>query len=269
MNFEFLIAYQVDPKTNMNQVIMESLIDALENVSDDFDKDAVGNMIQFSHERPRNGFTLIGFAIKLPEELSHDESVIDNFASTIRDKEPKSHVVKFEDPLLRARLAKWAAEIFALEMKLRRVLSIIYLNAYQGHEPLSLLRDETAKPMGKPKQEQMETATENQFFHLNFSEYSNLNRRPEPKLTDILEAIHNAEQYDAFRAEIRRTPVEDEVDADLIADIKELINPIENMRNCVAHNRRPTKRITDSYPNALQTLDKRLDQYLANLSVSA
>ena len=110
---------------------------------------------------------------------------------------------------------------------------------------------------------------EDEVGDLNFSEYSNLNRRPEPKLTDILETIHNAEQYDAFRAEIRRTPVEDEVDADLIADIKEHINPIENMRNCVAHNRRPTKRITDSYPNALQTLNKRLDQYLANLSVSA
>ena len=269
MNFEFLIASQVDPKTDMNQVIMEALTDALENESDDFDKDAVGDMIQFSHERRRDGFTLIGFAIDLQEELSHAESIIDDFTIAIRDKAPGSHVVKFEDPLLQAELAKWAAEIFALEMKLRRVLSIIYLNAYQGHEPFSLLRDEIAKPMGKPKQEQMETATENQFFHLNFSEYSNLNRRPEPKLADILAAIHNAEQYDAFRAEIRRTPVEDEVDADLIADIKEHINPIENMRNCVAHNRRPTKRITDSYPNALQRLDERLDQYLADLSVSA
>ena len=269
MNFEFLIACQDDAETNMNQVLTESLVDALENASDYSYEDEVSDMIQFSHERRGDGFTLIGFTIELPETLSHGESIIDDFTIAIRDKAPESHVVKFEDPLLQAELAKWAAEIFALEMKLRRVLSIIYLNTYQGHEPFSLLRDETAKPMGKPRQEQMETATENQFFHLNFSEYSNLNRRPELKLTDILEAIRNAEQYDAFRAEIRRTPVEDEVDADLIADIKELIDPIENMRNCVAHNRRPTKRITESYPNALQTLDKRLDQYLANLSVSA
>ena len=265
MNFEFLIACQVDPKTNMNQVIMESLIDALENVSDDFDKDAVGNMIQFSHERPRNGFTLIGFAIKLPEELSHAESVIDNFASTIRDKAPKSHVVKFEDPLLKAKLAKWAAEIFALEMKLRRVLSIIYLNAYQGKEPFSLLRDETVKPMEKPEQAQMEKAIENQFFHLTFSQYINLNQRPEPKLPDILEVIESAEQYDDFRAKICRIPVEDEDDADLIADLKALINPIENMRNCVAHNRKPTTGIIGNYRSALPKLDERLNQYLTNL----
>ena len=269
MNFEFLIAYQVDPKTDMNQVIMESLIDALENESDDFDKDAVGGMIQFSHERQRNGFTLIGFAIKLPEKFSHAESVsvIDDFASTIRDKDPKSHVVKFEDPLLRARLAKWAAEIFALEMKLRRVLSIIYLNAYQGEEPFSLLRGEKVRPMGEPKQEQMEKVTENQFFHLNFSQYRDLNQRPQLKLSDILEVIENAEQYDDFRAKICHIPVEDENAADLIANLKELINPIENMRNCVAHNRQPTDKIVADYRIASPKLADRLNQYLADLEL--
>lgn len=267
MNVKFLITCQVGDETNMNQVLTESLIDALENISDDFDKDAVGDMIQFSHERRRDEFMLIGFAIELPEELSHDESVIDNFASTIRDKEPKSHVVKFEDPLLRARLAKWAAEIFALEMKLRRVLSIIYLNAYQGEEPFSLLRDDKISLRGDPNQEQMEKVTENQFFHLDFSQYINLNQRRDPQLPDILKAIDAAEQYDDFRAKICRIPVEDEIDADLITNLKELMNPIGNMRNCVAHNRRPTKKIIDNYHRALLDLDERLNLYLANLEL--
>ena len=264
MNFEFLIAYQVDPKTDMNQVIMESLIDVLENESDDFDKDAVGGMIQFSHERRRDEFMQIGFAIKLPEELSHDESVIDNFASTIRDKEPKSHVVKFEDPLLRARLAKWAAEIFALEMKLRRVLSVIYLNAYQGEEPYSLLRDDNVSPIGDPNQEQMEKVTENQFFHLSFSNYISLNQRRRSQLQDILKVIESAKQYDDFRAKICRIPVEDEMDADQITNLKELMEPIENMRNCVAHNRRPTDKTIANYLSSLSKLDERLNMYLAN-----
>ena len=140
MNFEFLFACQDDTETNMNQVLTESLVDVLENASDYSYEDEVGDMIQFSHERRGDGFTLIGFTIELPETLSHDESIIDDFTIAIRNKAPESHVVKFEDPLLQAKLAKWAAEIFALEMKLRRVLSIIYLNAYQGHEPFSLLR---------------------------------------------------------------------------------------------------------------------------------
>ena len=98
-------------------------------------------------------------------------------------------------------------------------------------------------------------------------QYVNLNQRPEPQLRDILKAIENAEQYDAFRAKICRIPVEDEVDADLITNIKKLINPIENMRNCVAHNRKPTNRIIDNYRSALLKLDERLNQYLANLEL--
>ena len=43
--------------------------------------------------------------------------------------------MKFEDPLLRAELTERASEIFSLEMKLRRVLSLIYLQAYQGEDP--------------------------------------------------------------------------------------------------------------------------------------
>ena len=267
MNIEFLITCRAGNKTNMNQILTESLIDVLENTSNYSDKDTVDNMIQFSHERHRNGFTLIGFAIKLPEKLSNAESIIDNFVNTIRDKDPKSHVVKFEDPLLRARLAKWADEIFALEMKLRRVLSVIYLNAYQGEEPFSLLRDEKVKLMEQPDQAQMEKAIENQFFHLTFSQYLNLNQRPRPQLPDILEIIESAEQYDDFRAKICRIPVEDEDDVDLITNLKELMGPIENMRNCVAHNRRPTNGIINNYRSALPRLDERLDQYLANFEL--
>ena len=264
MNFEFLFACQDDTETDMNQVIMESLIDALENVSEDFDKDAVGDMIQFSHERRRDGFTLLDFAIDLQEEFSHDESVIDNFVNTIRDKDPRSHIVKFEDPLLRAKLAEWAAEIFVLEMKLRRVLSIIYLKAYQGEEPYSLLRDDKVSPIGDPNQEQMEKVIENQFFHLSFNDYISLNQRRRHQLPDILKAIEKAEQYDDFRAKICRIPVEDEIDAELITNLKELMNPIENMRNCVAHNRRPTEKIITNYLSSLSKLDERLNTYLAN-----
>ena len=131
------------------------------------------------------------------------------------------------------------------------------------------MQQRQVKPMKQPKQAQMEKVTQNQFFHLTFSEYRNLNQYTQFKLPYILEVIRNAEQYDVFRAEIRRRPIEEEDDVGLIAALGELINPIEDMRNCVAHNRRPTDEITDNYPNALQRLDERLDQYLTNLSVNA
>jgi hypothetical protein len=173
------------------------------------------------------------------------KTVVENFARALPDTPPVSHAVKFEDPLLQAELANHAAEIFALEMKLRRVLSLVYLNAYQAADPFQLLRDEKTTPRGSPTLKQMETAGENEFFHLLFSDYISLNQRLPVTLETLLEMIHREEQYDTLRAEIgRTTTIDDEGDADLLADLKVLMDPIERMRNCVAHNRHPPERVT-------------------------
>ena len=109
----------------------------------------------------------------------------------------------------------------------------------------------------------MKSATENQFFHLTFSQYINLNQRPELKLSDILDKIKNTKEYDAFRAEIRREdPIEHKEDVQFLAGLRSLMDPIEQMRNCVAHNRRPTKSIAQNYPTARLALEKHLDEHL-------
>ena len=197
--------------------------------------------------------------------------VIDAYIDLLPKTPPIFHAVKFEDPLLRNELAERAAEMFELEMKLRRVLTIIYLHAYHGEDPFNLLRDESdGQPMARerPTPDQMQAACENQFFHLTFGQYINLNKRQSIGLPKVLEIIQSSEHYNALRAEILRLPVEDEEDADLLADLKTLMNAIDGMRNSVAHNRRPTPRVADNYPSARDRLDERLNRYLKNLSSS-
>ena len=141
MIFNFLIACRPASDTNIQQILMDLLTEVLENNSYVFEEDAIADMIQFHHERfggeiiDDDGVTtqhkLIGFALELPDEIESTREVVDEFAASLPDTPPIFHVVKFEDPLLQAELAGYAEEIFALEMKLRRVLSIIYLHAYQ------------------------------------------------------------------------------------------------------------------------------------------
>src|SRR5260221_12477248 len=101
-------------------------------------------------------------------------------------------------------LGRRAAEIFALEMKLRRVLSLIYLHAYQNSDPYNLLIDEKTRPASKeqPKPEQMRAAAENQFFHLTFSQYINLNQRSDINLPVMLGMLQASSDFEAFLAEI-------------------------------------------------------------------
>jgi hypothetical protein len=276
MIIEFLIAYRKDADTDIESVLIEILTKVLEDNLNEVDPEALAGMIRLQHERVGGEFTdedgntsrqmLLGFALDLRDDTEQIQTVVREFATALPETPPLFHAVKFEDPLLRGDLAHYAKDIFALEMKLRRVLTLIYLYANQNPDDcFDLLRDESVQPLGKEKvkPEQMKAAAENQFFHLNFGQYVGLNQRPELKLPALLSVIRDADTYDAFRAELDRSPIKHEDDAVLVAGLKERMDAIETMRNCVAHNRRPTRGAVENYDNARPLLDQMLDEYLA------
>ena len=263
MTFEFLITCDKTPENDITQVIAESLTQA----SSDFDE----SMVQVRHQRTvndvsgNNGTTIIGFALDLPEYATSDE--ITEFTEKLLASSQVFHIVKFEDPLLRQYLAERADEIFALEMKLRRVFSLVYLNAYQLVGPFNLLRGDRVNPQqeGRLVEERMEQHSENQFFFIEFSEYPRLNNLPDTRIANILTIIDVSDNYSKFRDEIKRLylrPVEDTEDINLFANMRRIINTIVTMRNCVAHNRRPTQDEIREYDRDLPQLEELLDNYL-------
>jgi hypothetical protein len=279
--FEFVIVYQKSPDTNIREILIDTLTTSLQDNYDEFEPDAVQQMISLQTQRIANQPTnddgnitqtiILGFTLDLPEETEQAQTVVEEFAQALTEPpNPISHIVKFEDSLLQTDLAQWSAEIFAIEMKLRRVLTLIYLNAYSGVEPYNLLKDEKERPAGreKPTDQEMQDALENQFFHLLFSHYGNLNQRPEPKIGDLLETIRNFVRYEEFQAEINRKPIQDNDDANFLAGLKDKIGPIENMRNCIAHYRRPSRRIKLSYERAMPQINQLLDRYLESVNLS-
>jgi len=275
MIFEFLIAYNRADDTEIVGIVRDCLAKVLEDNLNEFDDEAVERIVIPRVERLGDAAVnddfesyhraLFGFALDLPEETASLRIVVDEFAEALNTA-PIVHLVKFDDHLIRADLARWANEIYALEMKLRRVLTLVYLHAYQDGDPYELLREESVQPINKerPKPEHMKERAENQFFHLTFSQYVGLNRRPDFKLTDLLDLVRNKEAYDGFREELARAPVEDEDDALLLAGLKERMDAIEAMRNCCAHSRRPSRKVIQNYDNARPLLDQLLDGYLAN-----
>ena len=297
MIFEFLVAYHVAEESDAKQAITQLLSGVLEDNQYDHGEVDPADLVQFRYERTgaeRAGLSeasgqtaLLGFVLILPDyEPSGEEnerqaedaqedhntlmsSIVDDFAKFLPEASPIFHALKFEDPLLRSTLAERAAEIFGVEMKLRRVLSLIYLHAYQSHLPYDLLReDRVSTTPPSLNSDQMIRAIENQFFHINFSQYIRLNDRTPIRFEDMMAIIKNSGDYDSFRAEILRNPIVDERDINFLADIRQLLDPIEAMRNCVAHNRRPTGSVVDNYPDALASLDKRLNQYLTTWQTS-
>ena len=210
--------------------------------------------------------TVLAFTLELPDEIASARIVVDEFADALVAA-PIEHAVKFEDPLLHRELAERSQELFALEMKLRRVLSVIYLHAYRD-QPFDLLREEKEKPVNPAREEHMKNVAENEFFCLTFGQYVGLDQKPDIRqLPMLLDLIRTNETYDALYAELERLPVADEDDAVFMAGLRQRMDAIETMRNCVAHNRRPSKRVTDNYLNALPQVDVSLDAVLVRWAI--
>jgi hypothetical protein len=259
---------------DIQKTVVEQLAKALEDNLNDFDDDDVDGMLRVTHRRDANAHfdengaalshAIVGFSVELPDEVAQVETVVSEFASALSETAPILHVLKFEDPLLQEKIAGWAGEMFDIEMKLRRVLSLIYLGAHQDRDPFNLLADEKIRPMTEdsPKPSQMRAAAENQFFYLTFGQYINLNQRVDINLNGLLEILQTMTDFETFRAEITRAPVPSEDDSILIAGLKERMDAIEKMRNCVAHNRRPAKTIVENYENVRPLVETLLDDYL-------
>jgi hypothetical protein len=275
MIFEFVIVYQRQVgEVPLHFQLSERINQVLTDNLNEYGFETAERMVRINYIRgeplaesgtpPPPQRAICGFTLELPDEIASKQSVIDDFIGALQ-AEPIEHVLKFEDPLLQEDLAKRAKELFSLEMKLRRVISAIYLRAYED-EPHNLLRDETVEPIHKPEEAQMEAAAENEFFFLTFGQYVSLNRRPEVRqIPNLISLIRTKTTYEALLQELERKPVEDEDDSEFLASLKERMNAIEVMRNCVAHNRRPSDKATENYENAFPQVDKALDQFLTRL----
>ena len=227
MIFEFIIIYEPSEEETILGILRERLRDALEANLNDVEDESLWRMLRTTFERSRPadgarpGRALLSFCVELPDETASLRIVIDEFADALLAK-PVEHVVKFEDPLLHRELAERSEELFVLELKLRRVLSVIYLDAYDT-EPYNLLREEKVKPQPEnnpPKRADMQEMWENEFFHLTFRQYGALNQRPEvTKVPEIKEVMKQVGTYAALLSELDRKPVLHSDDAGFLAGL--------------------------------------------------
>jgi hypothetical protein len=196
------------------------------------------------------------------------DDVIDIFIDNLKAEPLRAHVVRFEDPSFYVQLQVWFEEIFQLEMKLRRALTMVYLATSYSGDPYDLLHEEVVNPLPTKDAVEMEKHSENEFFHMLFSNYPSLNKRPVITLPILLQVIDRVTDFTKFKNEIKRPPVEKEEDAEFLADLKNNTDSIEKMRNCVAHYRRPSNKILGNYNNAKERLHQFLDDFLAQLAIA-
>ena len=275
MKFEFLVICPPDiAEANFfEQILWQALTDNL----NEMDPDQLGGAVKTKLVRhlplkpDGNGKTIqrviFGFDVELDDDTQSLAAVIESFATAIEGTDGVDHLVKFFDQMLLARNLEFMRRIFAIEMKLRKALSLIYLTAYDKGF-YDLLREENIEILKrdgkKPDERELGAARENEFFHLLFSQYTSLNNRRLPKqVTEIIQLLRDSFDFETARAELSRRPVSNEADADFLTSLKTLLDPIEKLRNCVAHNRSPSQTAINQFQKAATDLEGELDGFLS------
>lgn len=262
---DYLVVYSEE--LDLMELLTETLKGALEDVYDEpQEAEELSQYITIRYATQReDGHRICGFSVEFDNTAGGMGGLIYNFSQSVADctDEGIRHLLKLNAPQLRRTLRDYGDEIFEIEMKLREVLSLIFVDTY-GENFYALLKEVRVEPTGKeaPEESQMQAQCENQFFFLVFSDYININVRKQFNLNRIIEYMGQAEDFEGLKQMITTNPITKERYVDFLESLKQRVDPIEKLRNCVAHNRSISQKIIDDYEMAKDLLLEEIKDFL-------
>ena len=258
-------------ETDLTAILTEVLKNALVDVDDEPpEEDMLRQYITIRYTKMReDGRQICGFSVEFDIEAEQMGALIRDFSRSAADytEEGIEHLLKLNDPQLRYTLRNYGDELFEIEMKLREALSLIFVDTY-GEDFYALLKDVMVEPAGReaPEESQMQAQCENQFFFLLFSDYININTRKRPNLDRIVEYIGQAKDFEGLKQMMTTKPITEERYVDFLASLRQRVDPIEKLRNCVAHNRSISQEIIEDYEMAKGPLLEEIDALLEEIN---
>lgn len=273
MKVDFQILHSFNATEDIKDQILILLKDALEDSFIEKSKEGIDEWmeinewieVKYDYQKSDSDF-ILGFSLLIDEEEDADR-IIDGFSKTLRSTDEVHMVLKFLDQNVHERFKIYVREIFEIEMKLREVISFIFIDTY-NEEYYDLLREidvRTQKLSGnqQPDEEYYRNHLENEFFFLLFSDYIRLDELKQVKLSELIQGISDFEDYSSLREKVLNINrgIANEKYREFLAEIKDSLQTIEDLRNCVAHNRSISGRVKGNYEIAKERLEKSMEAF--------
>ena len=275
MRVDFQIVYNIDSdiKKYLLNILKQTFDDSttidysIEEKPDNLEDWSIFNWIEikYNHKIGENK-NLVGFSLEIEDDF---KGIISEFGDSLNDDENIDVAFKYFDETMFKEREQIIKEIFELEMKLREILTFVFIDTYKG-EYYDLLREIDIKiqPINRnnrPNEEYFKKYFENEFFFLLFSDYIRLDNLKKIEQSNLIDMIVNSNDYDELRQNLQNRGIVKEKYRDLIASIKQNLEPIENMRNSIAHNRSFTETTLVNYQQAKTNLDKIIREFWEDL----
>jgi len=248
ISFQIIHNFQSEPLRIIGEALHLTLQDDLYN---EVDLRSALDLIKINIEKTlQSTEKLCFFEIEIDEaiyDLSKYDDFIDGFDSRIKSADDFIRLVKFSDEIRISNYLKYFEEIAEIEMKIREVFSYIFHTKYNTEEVDKLEEYDIKYPAEKPTKKDFENRNENPFFYFTFTGYYQFDKPKEIPIKEIIPLIQNNEQFEHLRDYLNLRGILEERHIDFLKGIREKLNSIENVRNCVAHNRAIPKRAVLSY----------------------
>ncbi len=264
ISFQIIHNYQAEPLTVIGNALHLTLNEDL-LIPNDFSI-VVENLNIKLNKRLNCGDTLCYFEINVTDFTNYDEfrhiDFIESFVSRIKLENGFVKILKFNDDVRLNEYLEIYKDIASIEMKIREIFSFIFYSKYDDKNQ-DILEEFEVKIVNKEdvRKDDLEKKLENKFFYLTFSEYLKFDSPKDIPTKDVLPLIINNNSYDLLRTYISSRGIIQTNHLSFLRNVKNLLDPIESVRNCVAHNRKIPKNQLDNYPDAKQKLLAFIDNF--------
>ena len=273
MKVNFQIIHSLGDNLNLKENLLSFLKETfdesttleieIEEKPDNIEEWPIFNWVEIKYNYfTENNKYIAGFNIEIPEG---NIDIISEFGQKLQDDDNVYLVLKYSDEVMQSEHQIYSKEIFDLEMKLREIISFIFLDTYKK-DFYNLVKDIDLKTQplngnNRSNEEYFKKHFENEFFFLLFSDYRRINNLKELKKSDIIEMIMSSNKFDDLKQKIQSRGIVKEKYQDFLAGIKENLDPIENLRNCIAHNRSFTDKVIINYVKIKRNLERAIDEF--------
>jgi len=267
MKVDFQIVHQITKDNDIEEYLLDllkntfdestTIDESIEEKPKDIEDWSIFSWIEikYTHQSDENTF-ITGFSL---DTEKNSKELIQEFGDHLNNDDNIKVVFKYSDELMFENHKNYVKDIFELEMKLREVISFIFIDTYKENYYDLLNEMKIAiKPVNKNQKADetyYKSHFENEFFFLLFSDYIHVNDLKDLNQSDLMDMIINSNDYDELKQKIQTRGITKKEYQDFIASIKENLRPIEDLRNCIAHNRSFTDNILENYNQAKDNLN--------------
>ena len=210
---------------------------------------------------------------KVDEEfLIINEAILES----LKSNSDINSVFKYQDNTQHEQIRQMYDKIYELEMKLREILFIIYLDSFGGN-CYDLLRgvgisanlgDKQACNNFKGRKNLLEKRLENEFFYLTFGDYAQLKDPKNYKIDDLHSIIWTTEESELKnKINLLKNNYYKKYNV-ILTDLQESLTSLSKIRNTIAHNRMPSDADIANLEDIYNSLSNKLNGFFNNITGS-